>query len=52
MIWPEKLPSVLWTYQMMARTPIGKTTFLTIWSEVVIPTEVGLTSYRVAHHDE
>ena len=33
--------------------PMGKTPFrLTIGSEVVIPVKVGLTSYKVFHHDE
>ena len=37
----------------MARTPTGKTPFrLTYRSEEVIPTEVGLTSYKVHNHDE
>ncbi|XP_075659046.1 uncharacterized protein LOC142628899 [Castanea sativa] len=38
---------------MTARTPIGETPFqLAYGSEVVILAEVGLTSYRVANHDE
>ena len=37
----------------MARTPTGETPFrLTYRSEAVIPTEVGITSYRVHNHDE
>ncbi|XP_030970626.1 uncharacterized protein LOC115991008 [Quercus lobata] len=37
----------------MARTPTGETPFrLTYGGEVVIPGEVGLTSYRVHNHDE
>ena len=52
-IWPEELPSILWAYRMTARTPTGETPFqLTYGSEAVIPTEVGLTSYRVHNHDE
>ena len=47
------MPSVLWAYRMTARTPTGETPFqLTYGSEAVIPTEVGLTSYRVHNHDE
>ena len=47
------MPSILWAYQTTARTPIGETPFrLTYGSEVVILTEVGLTSYRVDNHDE
>ena len=52
-IWPEQLPSILWAYRMMARTPTGETPFrLTYGSEAVFQTEVGLTSYRVHNHDE
>ena len=52
-IWLEELPSVLWAYQTTAKTPTGETPFrLAYGSEVVIPVEVGLTSYRVDHHDE
>ena len=51
--WPEELSSILWAYRIMARTPTGKTPFrLTYRSEEVIPTEVGLTSYKVHNHDE
>ena len=52
-IWSDELPSVLWAYQMIACMPIGKTSFrLAFGSEDVILAEIGLTSYRVAHHDE
>ena len=52
-IWLEELPSILWAYRTIARTPIGETPFqLTYGSEVVIPAEVRLTSYRVHKHDE
>jgi len=52
-IWPEELPSVLWAYRTMARTPIGETPFqLTYGCEAIIPTEVELTSYRVKNHDK
>ena len=47
------MPSILWAYQTTARTPTEETPFrLTYGSEAVIPTEVGLTSYRVDNHDE
>ena len=37
----------------MVRTPTGETPFrLTYRNKVVIPIEVGLTSYRVHNHDE
>lgn len=36
----------------MTRTPTGETPFrLTFKSEAVIQVEVGLTSYKIAHHD-
>ena len=41
---PEELPSVLWAYKTIARTPTGETPFR--------PAEVGLTSYRVDNYDE
>ncbi|XP_075670440.1 uncharacterized protein LOC142640253 [Castanea sativa] len=52
-IWLEELPSVLWAYMTTARTPTEETPFRLVYgSEAVIPTKVGLTSYRVANHDE
>ena len=52
-IWSEELPSVLWAYQATARTLTEETPFrLAYESEVVIPAEVGLISYRVENHDE
>ena len=52
-IWQDELPSVLWAYRTIARTPIDETPFcLTFWSEAVIPAEIGLTTYNIAHHDE
>ena len=45
-IWPDELPSVLWAYQTIARTPTGETPFqLAYGSDVVIPAEARLTSY-------
>ena len=52
-IWPEELPSILWAYRTMTRTPTRETPFrLAYGSEAVILAEVGLTSYRVGNHDE
>ena len=52
-IWPEELPSILWAYITMTRTPTGETPFrLTYGNEAVIPVEIGLTSYKVDNHDE
>ena len=50
-IWPYELPSILWTYRTTARTPTGETPFrLAYGSDVVIPAEIGLTSYRVENY--
>ena len=52
-IWPEELPIILWAYRTTVRTPTGETPFwLTYGNEAVIPTKIGLTSYRVNNHDE
>ena len=52
-IWPDELPSVLWAYMMIARTPTGETPFrLAYKSEAVIPAEIELTSFRVENCDE
>ena len=52
-VWPEVLPSVLWTYRTTARTPIGETPFqLAYGSDAIIPAEVGLTNYRMDNHNE
>ena len=52
-IWPDELPSVLWAYRTTARTLTRETPFrLAYGSEIVIPAEVGLTSYRVENYDE
>ncbi|XP_030933169.1 uncharacterized protein LOC115959011 [Quercus lobata] len=51
--WLEELPSVLWAYRTMTRTPTGETPFnLTYGRETVIPVEVGLTSLRREFFDE
>ena len=50
---PDELPSVLWAYRTIARTPTRETPFrLTYGADVVIPVEVGLTSYRVQNYME
>ena len=52
-IWPSDLPSILWAYRTTARTPIEETPFqLAYGSDVVIPAEIGLTSYRVENYKE
>ena len=43
----------MWVYRTTARTPTGETPFrLAYGSDAVIPTEVGLISYRVENYDE
>lgn len=52
-IWPNELPSVLWVYRTTARMPTSETPFhLAFGSEAIIQAEVGLTSYKVSHHEE
>ena len=52
-IWPDELPSVLWAYRTIARTPTGETPFrLAYGTDAVIPAEVGLISYRVENNME
>ena len=43
----------MWAYRTTARTPTRETPFrLAYGSDVVIPAEIGLTSYRVENYDE
>ena len=52
-IWSNELPNVLWAYRTTTRTPTGETPFRLVYgSDVVIPAEVGLTSYWVENYDE
>ena len=52
-VWLDKLPSVLWACRTTVRTPTRETPFkLAYGSDAVIPAEVGLTSYKVAHYKE
>ena len=52
-IWLEELSSILWAYRTTARTSTRETPYrLAYRSEAVIPTEVGLTGYKVDNHDE
>ena len=51
-IWLDELLSVLWAYKMIVRTSTRETPFkLTYGSDVVITTEVGLTSYKVTRYN-
>ena len=52
-IWPNELLSTLWAYRTTTQTTTGEIPFcLAFESEAVIPAEVGMASYRIAHHDE
>ena len=52
-IWLDELPSVLWAYRAIARTPTRETPFrLAYGTDAIIPTEIGLTSYRVDSYSE
>ena len=52
-IWLDDLPSVLWAYRTIARTPTRETPFRLAYSiDAVIPIEVGLTSYWVENYTE
>ena len=43
----------MWAYRTTARTPTGETPFrLAYGADVVIPAEIGLTSYRVQSYTE
>ena len=50
---PEELQNVLWAYRTITRVPTGETPFrLTFGTEVVIPVEVGLASFRVKTYED
>ena len=52
-IWPDELPSVLWAYRTIARTPTGETPFrLAYGTDAIILAEIGLTSYQVDSYNE
>ena len=52
-IWSDELPSIMWAYQTIARTPTGETPFrLAYGNDAVILVEVGLISYRVENYAE
>ena len=51
--WPEELQNFLWAYRTTTRVPTGETPFkLTFGTEVVIPVEVGLTSFWVKTYED
>ena len=51
--WVVELPKVLWTYRIMARTPIGETLFsLSYGYEAMVPFEIGMSSLRRENYDQ
>nr|GEZ76950.1 reverse transcriptase domain-containing protein [Tanacetum cinerariifolium] len=49
MNWVEELPHVLWAHRTMIKLSHGDTPFsLTYGTEAVIPTEIGMPTYRTA----
>ena len=52
-IWLDELLGVLWVYRTTTRITTGETPFyLAFGGKAVILVEVGLTSYRISHHNE
>nr|GEY49463.1 reverse transcriptase domain-containing protein [Tanacetum cinerariifolium] len=50
--WVEELPHVLWAHRTMIKSSHGDTPFsLTYGTEAVIPTEIGMPTYRTAAVD-
>lgn len=49
-LWPEELPSILWAYYTIIRTPIGEMSFLLVFgTEAVVPTEIEMATYRTTN---
>ena len=52
-LWADELPTLMWAYQTTPRVTTGETLFsLTYGFEAVVPTEIGLPTYRVANYDD
>nr|GEV82154.1 reverse transcriptase domain-containing protein [Tanacetum cinerariifolium] len=50
--WVEELPHVLWAHRTMIKSSHGDTPFsLTYGTEAVIPTDIGMPTYRTATED-
>ena len=51
--WVDELPMVLWAYRTTPKEAMGETSFsLVFGTEVIIPVEVGLLSYRIENYAE
>ena len=52
-VWPDELPSVLWAYRTIVRTPTGETPFkLAYGSETVIPAKMYMANHRVTMYQD
>ena len=52
-VWLDELPSVLWAYKTIVRTPTGETSFkLAYGSEAVISAKVHMANHRVMMYQE
>ena len=51
--WVDELPMVLWAYRTTPKEATGETPFSLVFrTEAIIPTEVGLPSYKIENHAE
>ena len=51
--WVDELPRVLWAYWITSRKPKGATLFtLAYGMEVIIPTEIGISTAKTAMKDQ
>ena len=52
-LWADELPTLMWTYRTTPRATTRETPFsLTYGFEAIIPTEISLSTYRVAGYDD
>ena len=52
-LWADELPTLMWAYRTTPRATTDDTPFsLTYGFEAVVPTEIGLPTYRVANYDD
>ncbi|GJZ59394.1 reverse transcriptase domain-containing protein [Tanacetum coccineum] len=51
--WVDELPNIFWAHRTMLKTNNGEKPFsLTYGSEVIIPAEIGMPTYRTIHFNE
>ena len=52
-LWAAELLTLMWAYWTTPRATTGETPFLLTYGfEAVVPTEMGLPTYRVANYDD